>query len=88
MTTNITNKNKNANNRTNNTDRQKSVKLALWNANSVNGKAGELEHFIKLHKVDIFAISETKLAPHVDFNITTLSIDKIEIGEEGELQFS
>ena len=73
---------KNINN-TKTTHKHKNIKIALWNANSVFGKMGEIEHFIKIHEVDIFAISETKLAPHVDFKIRNFTTHRQDRNRRG-----
>jgi exonuclease III len=37
------------------------LKIVTWNANGILGKLNELKVFLKLHDVDIMAITETKL---------------------------
>ena len=68
---------------THTTYKHKNIKVALWNANSVYGKMGEIEHFMKIHEVDIFAISEKKLAPHVDFNIRNFTVHRQDRNRRG-----
>ena len=72
MPTNIHNKHK-----------HKNLKIALWNANSVGNKIGELTHFLNTHKIDIIAISETKLTNEHTLairNYTTYRTDRTRSG--------
>lgn len=53
-----------------NTKRKPSyLRLAYWNACSVNNKKPEIETFLQEHNIDIFLISETFLRPQIHFNI-------------------
>ena len=64
---------------TQNKTKQKQIKIALWNANSIVAKVGELTHFLNEHKIDIIALSETKLTPNLTLtirNYTTYRTDR------------
>ena len=51
------------------TDRDKTLRLACWNADCVRGKKLELEHFLGQHGVDIRLLSETFLNPGEAFRL-------------------
>ena len=64
------------NNNTNKQNKYKNIKVALWNANSVAGKMGELTHFLYTHKIDIITLSETKLAPDTPLTLRNYTIHR------------
>jgi exonuclease III len=43
--------------------------VAAWNANSITSKRHELECFLQANKIDIAAISETKLLPKYRYSV-------------------
>ena len=43
------------------------LRIVAWNANSVSTKKAELDLFLRVNKIDIAAISETKISPNRNF---------------------
>ena len=59
------------------------LRIVAWNANSVSTKKAELDLFLHVNKIDIAAISETKLSPNRRFTIpgyTTIRSDRNQFG--------
>jgi hypothetical protein len=50
------------------------LRIVVWNANSVSTKKAELDLFLKVNKIDIATISETKLLPKYRFTIPGYTI--------------
>ena len=55
-----------------------------WNANSILQKKPELLHFLTVNKIDVAAISETKLHPNREFTAPGYKIYRIEINTKAE----
>lgn len=51
------------------------IKCCSWNANGIRSRMAELRTFIKVHKLDIIIVSETKLTP----DITNIKIKNFKI---------
>jgi hypothetical protein len=49
--------------------KKNTIKIAYWNANAINNKKQELEHFIQKHKIDAVLVQETHLEPHYKFKL-------------------
>jgi exonuclease III len=61
----------------------RNLRIVAWNANSVSTKKAELDLFLRVNKIDITAISETKLSPNRRFTIpgyTTIRSDRNQFG--------
>ena len=59
------------------------LRVMAWNANSVTNKKAELDMFLRINKIDIAAVSETKLSPNRRFSIpgyTTVRMDRNQFG--------
>jgi hypothetical protein len=59
------------------------LRITAWNANSVTNKKAELDMFLRINKIDIAAISETKLSPNRRYSIpgySTVRTDRIQFG--------
>jgi exonuclease III len=54
-----------------------------WNSNSILHKKSELEYFLETHKIDIAAVSETKLAPRRKLQFRGYSIHRMDRNQHG-----
>ena len=57
--------------------------ITAWNANSMTNKKAELDMFLRINKIDIAAVSETKLSPNRRFSnpgYTTVRTDRNKFG--------
>ena len=60
------------------------MRIVVWNANSISTKKAELNLFLKVNKIDIAAISETKLLPKQRFTIPGYTIYRSDRNQFGE----
>lgn len=50
------------------------IKCCTWNANGIRSRIAELRTFIKVHKLDLILVSETKLTPEIVIKIKNFNI--------------
>lgn len=55
-------------------DKDKNLKIAFWNANSIRNKKTELTLFLQQHAIDILLTNETFLKPNINFKIQNYNI--------------